>query len=163
MLRIITCFIISLGTYTALWSQDISQERDSLVQEIRDLQQYLTKLDISTFDSLNAQKLVRFTSAFAEKYPQDSLSGAFLFMAADVSRGLGNFRTAIRYWKQFFDQYPEHELHPMSLFLRGFTWQVNLKEEEEAQQCFEQFVQQFPEHELVRDAKTFLKQISDRQ
>ena len=140
-----------------LMAQSNLMDKDSLLSSIRSLQERLKGVEVSTTtNDREANRFVQKCMLFAKSYPKDSLSKQFVFMAADVSRGLGNYIKAIEYWQLYYDTYPDTRLHPVSIFLMGFTYYENLKDQDKAKIYFNKFLKKSPAHELARDAKVFL-------
>jgi len=140
-----------------LMAQSNLMGKDSLLSSIRSLQERLKGVEVSTTtNDREANRFVQKCMLFAKSYPKDSLSKQFIFMAADVSRGLENYGKAIEYWQLYYDTYPDTRLHPVSIFLMGFTYHENIKDQGKAKLYFNKFLKEYPEHELARDAKVFL-------
>ncbi len=108
-------------------------------------------------DTALALQYVAQASAFAEKYPQDSMSALLLFRAADVARGVGEYGKAIQLWGQVWRTYPDFKLAPDALFLQAFTFDNDLKDVEEARKYYQKVIAHFPNHPLTGQAEQLLK------
>lgn len=108
-------------------------------------------------DTQTAKDLVSKSQLFAEQYPQDSMTAIYLFRAADVSRGLGDYELAINLWGQVNREYSNFKRAPDALFLQGFTYDRDLKDAAKAKQYYQQFLEKYPDHTLVKDASLMLQ------
>ncbi len=125
--------------------------RGQQVEAIQQLEQKLRQQKDASLDTLSANALIEKSLAFAAAYPKDSLAPAFLFQAADVSRGIHKAEEAVRLWGRVQAEYPGYERAADALFLQGFTCENNLSDKERALAYYQTFLDKYPKHPLVDD------------
>ena len=96
---------------------------------------------------------------FANAFPDDSISPAYLFKAADLAHGMKKNREAIEIYKTFISKYPDHPKTAPSLFLEAFIYDSELKQKDTAKIIYKQFLEKYPSHPLASSAKASLAQI----
>lgn len=103
----------------------------------------------------SADSLVRLYLAYAEAYPDDTLSPEYLFRAGDLSQGIGRFDQAIDIFGKV-QRYPNYQKAGTASFLRGFVAENSKGDTALARKYYEQFLQTYPSHPLNSDAKLSL-------
>jgi tetratricopeptide (TPR) repeat protein len=96
---------------------------------------------------------------YARSLPKDSLAPVYLFRAADVARGIGDFPLAITLWGKVNKDYPDYERAPEALFLQGLTAENDRKDKAAAQAFYSDFLTRYPRHPLSKDAQLLLDYI----
>ncbi|MBR9831159.1 tetratricopeptide repeat protein [Acidiluteibacter ferrifornacis] len=107
----------------------------------------------SSMDITNANLLIEGYVKYANEYPEDSESATFVFKAAEVSLGLNQGTTALALYTKVYEDYPEFEKRPYSLFLQAFINENNLGKLEEARVIYEKFIADYPDHPMADDAQ----------
>jgi TolA-binding protein len=107
-----------------------------------------------------AQLFVEKATAYATAFPQDSTAADWLFKAADVSRGLGEFGKAIQLWGKVWREFPDNEKAPDALFLQGFTYDSNLQDATNASRYYKRFLETYPDHPYVPEVEKLLAVIN---
>jgi len=132
-------------------------ERDNMAAQIEALEdEILSKRESTVFDTVSATTYINRTNEFTEAYPQDTLNPVFLFKSGELSRGLGEFPMAIKFWNRVATEYPHHRLAPEALFLQGFTYDNSLGMIEEAAPHYELFLERYPKHPIANDVQMLL-------
>ena len=127
--------------------------------EIIRLQSRLATQPDATLDLKTAQQLIDRSQLYARNFPQDSLAPVYLFRAADVARGIGQYDLSVTLWEKVQQIYPGFSKVPDALFMQGFTYENNLKNTCLARQCYKFFLQRYPQHHLRRTVQTSLQQL----
>lgn len=154
-LSLITLAFIGCGAPAEV--TDKNKPKEQLAEEILALETSLKQaIDNPVIDTAVAGSLIRKTDVFASRFQQDTLTPAFLFKAAAVARGLGQFEKAIDSWDRIATVYPDFEKVPESLFFQGFTYDNDLENLPAAEEKYEAFLEQFPKHPIAKDAKMLL-------
>ena len=120
----------------------------------------LEKEVFDTTKSVNygvAINLMVLYSRYANTYPEDSLSPEFLYKAAEIARGAGDGRNAVRYFKLLLDKYPNYPKRAASIFMLAFTYENLLNDTANARKYYTEFIDKYPKHELADDARQLLK------
>jgi tetratricopeptide (TPR) repeat protein len=120
--------------------------------EIDGLEQALLGDSLGGFDRERALGLVRKYDAFAAAHPADTLSAWYLFKAGNLSKDLGDYAAAIRYYGRC-SEIETFARREVALFLQGFTYENNLQDLENARRIYTEFLARYPDHGLARDAR----------
>lgn len=133
-------------------------EADSkaLTDELRTLEVQIRQAQDVTKIEGTAREFVNKSLAFAEAFPTDSLAALWLFRAAGVQRGLGEFGKAIQNWGKVWRNYPQSGMAPDALFLQGFTYDADLRDTIQARNYYNQFLEKYPDHEFAEQTRQLL-------
>jgi tetratricopeptide (TPR) repeat protein len=101
-------------------------------------------------DDFKAKDFINNAESFAVAMPKDTASGSFLFMAAEVARASAS-------WTKALSLYTNLVQAPVSLFIKGFLLETQLKDSESAVKIFKQFLAQYPTHQFADDAKFLIE------
>ena len=96
---------------------------------------------------------------YANKCVGDTLVPEFLFRRADVLRGQGKIRQAIKEFKGIHDGYPNFDKKSTCAFLTAFLYETELNDDEMAKKLYLQVVELYPdshEAEVASIALQFL-------
>lgn len=108
-------------------------------------------------DADSAKELVAKSQSFAEKYPNDALSAEYLFKAADVARGLGNYKEAVEIWLKVYTDYAAtYAKAADALFLTAFTYDKDLQDKGKAKEYYSLFLDKYPKHPYTKDVKLMM-------
>lgn len=91
----------------------------------------------------------------------DSLAAEYVFNAADLYRGIGEYKKAIESWYIVYKAYDrdEHPKAPHAMFQCAFTYDGMLHRKDLAKTMYTKFLKRYPNHPLAKDAKLLLKNI----
>ena len=160
-MRVLVLFFIllicSCAETTSQQAKDV--DRAKLLADLKSLEQKLENDKSAKIDTTLAKQMIEKSIAFVKAFPKDSLSGSYLFRAADVSVGVGEYQLAIDYWEQMQEQYKEHEKAPIALFFQGFTCENNLKDKTKASAYYQAFLSKYPNHQYADQIKLLLEQM----
>jgi tetratricopeptide (TPR) repeat protein len=133
------------------------QERNRFVEDIRQLESALASQQTGKLDVETARTLIARSEAFAVAFPEDSLAAVYLFKAADVARGIGDYAGSIDLWKEVYSKFPQREKAAEALFLVAFTYDKDMEDPENAGKTYQTFLDEFPTHPLAKDAGLLLQ------
>ena len=102
-----------------------------------------------------AFRYLELADRYARRYPNDSLRTGYLFVAADVARGLGEAQRAISLWERVRKDSTAIEA-PTALFLQGFTAETQLQDRRRAAAYYRSFLRQYPAHPLAAQVRQLL-------
>ncbi|MBL0342614.1 MAG: tetratricopeptide repeat protein [Bacteroidetes bacterium] len=74
-------------------------------------------------DAVKAKEIIGLYTAFADKFPADTMSASFLFKAADISSKINETEQAISLFGKLYKLYPQNKNAPFALFLQGFIYE----------------------------------------
>ena len=157
--------VLIIGWYGCNSSGQTKHQADKskLEDTIKTLQSELAQQEDVTKDVTSAKTLVVRSQLFAEKYPQDSMAAVYLFRAADVSRGLGDYRLAIKLWGEVNEKFTAFKRAPDALFLQGFTYDRDLEDTGQAKLHYRKFLEKYPGHPLVKDVTLMLQYLEQEK
>ncbi|MFM7218136.1 MAG: tetratricopeptide repeat protein [Bacteroidota bacterium] len=110
-------------------------------------------------DSARAAALCARYVAFAEKFRNDSLAPEFLFRAADLSQGIGNFNYSLRCYDSLLAAHPVSPKAPAALFMRAFLFDQRMGAKDEAIKAYSAFLNAYPDHPLAGSAEVSRMQL----
>ena len=128
-----------------------------LLATIHSLEQKVFEDSTGTINRGPAIELILKYSQYANLFPQDTISPDYLFQAADLSRGIGDGKTAIIFYKRLIKNYPNANKRAISIFLTAFTYENLMNDTANARKYYTQFLKEYPKHEFADDAKMSLK------
>ena len=130
------------------------------VEEINNLESQVFGVGASP-EKENIVKLVDAYVLYAKQNPDDVKSAEYLFKALDVVVGVNaeGPQKAIDIANIMIEQYPEFEMTPMAMFLKGFVYETMMNDNEKALDTYHQFLERYPNSSLVNDVKSTIENI----
>ena len=109
----------------------------------------------------NVIQLVDAYLLFAQQNPNDLQSPDFLFKALDVAVGVNaeGPQKAIDIADVLIEKYPDFEMTPMALFIKGFVYENMIGDLQNAEMTYRQFIEKYPESPMVGDVKATLENL----
>ena len=134
-------------------------DKEQLADEIKQLEETLKAKSALQIDQTLAKDLINKNVFYAETYPEDELSPAYLFRAGNVAIGIGSFKEAVGFFEIVHQKYLNYDRAPDALFLEGFTYENHLNDLENAKKCYNDFLKRFPENQLAEQVRVVLDNI----
>lgn len=130
------------------------------VEEINKLESQVFGVGASP-EKENIVKLVDAYVLYAKQDPDDIKSPEYLFKALDVAVGINaeGPQKAIDIADIMIEQYPNFEMTPMAMFLKGFVYENQMNNYEKALDTYHQFLDKYPNSPLVNDVKSTIENI----
>ena len=146
--------ILSLALMMASCGQKMT------VEEINKLESQVFGVGASP-EKENVVKLVDAYVLYAKQNPDDVKSAEYLFKALDVAVGINaeGPQKAIDIADIMIEQYPNFEMTPMAMFLKGFVYENMMTDYEKALDTYHQFLEKYPDSPLVNDVKSTIENI----
>ena len=90
---------------------------------------------------------------FAKQNPNDSQSPEFLFKALDIAVGVNaeGPQKAIDIANVLIDKYPDFEMTPMAMYLKGFVYENKLGDLHNAEITYRHLIEKYPDNPMVGD------------
>ena len=101
------------------------------------------------------RQYIRLAERYARAYPTDTLATRYLFVAADVARGLRHYEQALALWARVSEQ-AAFANAPEAIFLSGFTTETGLRDPARAAAYYREFLARYPTHELAGQVRQLL-------
>ena len=130
------------------------------VEEINKLESQVFAKDVKV-EKENVVKLVDAYVLYAKQNPDDSQSPEYLFKALDVAVGINaeGPQKAIDIADIMIEQYPDFEMTPMAVFLKGFVYENMMTDYDKALDTYHQFLERYPNSPLVNDVKSTIENV----
>ena len=98
---------------------------------------------------------------FAKQNPNDSQSPEFLFKALDmaVGTGVGGSQKAIEIANVLIEKYPDFEMTPMAMYIKGFVYENMIGDLQNAEMTYRNFIEKYPDNPMVEDVKSTLENL----
>lgn len=130
------------------------------VEEINKLESQVFGVGASP-EKENIVKLVDAYVHYAKQNPDDIKSPEYLFKALDVAVGINaeGPQKAIDIADIMIEQYPNFEMTPMAMFLKGFVYENMMNDNEKALDTYHQFLERYSNSPLVNDVKSTIENI----
>jgi len=137
--------------HTKVNVKDLSRTKEDRLEVIAQLE----KEALTTGDTLNpdiAQQLMIGYLDFATVHREDSMSGEYIFRAAEIAMNLGKYRTAIRYFTEVHDGFPLFDKHIEAGYMVPFIYDVHINDRGLAREMYGRIAEAYPDHPLGREA-----------
>jgi len=123
--------------------------------EISELEKdFLSKSDIQTgTNKAKAEHLVRRYRDYVNMNPNDSISAEYLFKAADLNIGLGNYEASIKYLDRLTTDFPTYERIVEIWLFKGFIYENYLNSHANAVSTYDKLMEKYPNHRLAAEAQ----------
>ncbi len=130
------------------------------VEEINNLESQVFGVGVSP-EKENVVKLVDAYVLYAKQNPDDVKSADYLFKALDVAVGINaeGPQKAIDIADVMIEQYPDFEMTPMAMFLKGFVYENMMMDYEKALDTYYQFLDKYPNSPLAADVESSIKNV----
>lgn len=128
--------------------------RQERVDEITDFEDSVFVNAIGA-DAATADKLTDLYLAFADKYPNDTLTPQFLMKGAEMQSNVLHTERAIGLFDRVISSYPDFSEVPMCYFLKGNAYDLN-SQYAEAKEAYQIFVDKYPDHFMASDTRKLI-------
>jgi len=109
------------------------------------------------YNPQDALAALRLYSTFTTKYPDDTLTPEYLFTAADLASGTGNYQQAAEYLETILDKYTMYPKYQDAMFAAALVYDNSLENVnhggERAIQLYEQIEAKYPGSYYAEQAK----------
>lgn len=151
-----TLFLATLFLFVIVGCKN-KQEKE--LQEIQNLENQYFSNKTAIQEPANFQILMEKYVAYADNYPQDTLSPELMMRAADIAANLSQPGYAITLYNRIYNDYPNFVKRPYALFMIGFVNENNIGDWDKAKEYYERFIHTYPDHEMAVVAKACLENL----
>ena len=140
--------------------EDVMHSIDMDTSLVKDYIKSLAREAFDATDSLKMPTIKKYqeaSEAFALSHPQDTMSGVFLFNAAELLREVGSTPDALELYAWIYNFFPTYSKASSALFMSAFTIDQTLKKPQEAKELYQLMIDKYPDDELADDAKFMLE------
>ena len=130
------------------------------VEKINELESKVFAKD-AVLSSENVIQLVDAYLLFAKQNPNDQQTPEFLFKALDVAVGINaeGPQKAINIADVLIEKYPDFEMTPMAMFIKGFVYENMIGDLQNAEMTYRQLIEKYPNNPMVEDVKSTLENL----
>ena len=130
------------------------------VEKINELESKVFAKD-AVLNSENVIQLVDAYLLFAKQNPNDQQTPEFLFKALDVAVGINaeGPQKAIDIADVLIEKYPDFEMTPMAMFIKGFVYENMIGDLQNAEMTYRHFIEKYPNNPMVEDVKSTLENL----
>ena len=121
------------------------------------LQTVNKSMDAGQLDKDATAKADSLMLAYANKFPNDTMSPEFMFKTAQLYKMQRNFSEANKLLDKLITDYPDSKAAPYGLFLNGFMYENDEFLLDKAKEHYELFLKKYPNHQLAPSVKTSLQ------
>ena len=138
MKRIATVIILAATLLVAC-----GPSREERIEQIEDFEDSIFESAVAA-DETTADQLTALYTAFADKYPDDTLTPQFLFNDE-----------AVALYDRIINDYPHFEDLPICYFLKGIAYESD-SQFEKARQAYQTFVDKYPDHYMADQTRKMI-------
>jgi len=136
-----------------------SSQKQDKESQIKQLEGQLFSDENKMVDRNKANELIALYIEFADEFPENEQSPAYLFKAGDMAMNLSMPRRSIEVFDRILNNYPDYEKAPQCLFLKAYVFENNLGDLKEAKKTYEQFLKKYPDDDFADDAEISIKNL----
>ena len=156
----ITIIISSILLISCVNNESKKEVKNTVsISDINTLEAELFNTVNATPDMTKARQLAELYIEYAELYPNDTNSPEFLFKASDISMNVQSPRLTISLFDKILNTYPNYKNVPTIMFLKGFVYEDQLNDYDNARKCYLDFLDKFPNSDFADDAVVSLKNL----
>jgi outer membrane protein assembly factor BamD (BamD/ComL family) len=133
--------------------------REKMSGSIKEMEDRIFSPQSFSFDNAKADSLLARYDEFIDRFPKDTLTARYLFMAGQVAMNAGEGKKAIAYFDRFAKDFPGHPKAPMCLFFKGFVYETTLHDMDNARVSYQEFCDKYPSHEFADDARLAIQNL----
>ena len=151
--------ILKLAAFISIVFFACSSPKENKESQINVLEENLFSDENKMVDKNKANELIAAYFEFADEFPENEQSPAYLFKAGDMSMNLNMPRKAIQVFDRILKDYPDFQKAPQCLFLKGYVYENSLGELGEAKKIYEEFLIKYPDDDFADDAEVSIKNL----
>ena len=152
--------IVRLIAIATLWLTACKSDKQKLVEIINAGEEKMFNDKSSKFSDSAATSVLKHYLAFADAYKDDTLSGEYIFRAAELENSLHSYKEAVDLYERLITSYPGHPKVAAALFMQAFVFDTGLHNPEKAKTKYKEFLDKYPGHQLAASAKATYDQLN---
>lgn len=162
MVLIGVALLWSCGTPKEQGDKTEPQTNESRQEEISRMENELRgKTELSAHvNKARADALIKRYRDYVVLNPGDSISAEYLFKAADLSIGIGNYQASINYLDRIITDYPGYHKIVEILLFKGFIYENYMNSHAEATKAYKDLINRYPNHRLAKDAEAAIQNLT---
>ena len=109
---------------------------------------------------VKADLLVKRYRDYVSMNPRDSVSADFLFKAADLSIGIGNYEASVNFLTRLTEDFPQYDKIVEIWLFKGFVFENYMNNHAEAVAAYNRLIEKYPNHRLAKDAQSAIDNLT---
>lgn len=105
------------------------------------------------------EELITYYITFAEENLDNKQSPEYLFKAVNISVNMDNPQRTIEIADKLIKNFPQYDNTPMAMFIKGFVYETQFNDIDEARKIYHLFIDTYPDDEMVDDAKAAIENL----
>ncbi|MFO8055573.1 MAG: tetratricopeptide repeat protein [Bacteroidales bacterium] len=150
--------LLASGIALQACKQNKEKSPEENQEAIEDLEESLYQ-STAAMDKDTVNLLVKKYDAYAKRYPEDSLAQQYLFRAARLKMAVEDFEGGLKYLEKIEAKYPDSDLLPAVLLLKGNIYGDYLNDFDKAEKAYQRIVDEYPASEFARDAEISIRNL----
>ena len=152
--------VLSILLTTCLSLAACQSAKEKSIQQIKNAEKELFSQKNKEVNVELASNLIKAYILFADQQPTDSLSAGYVYKAAEISDGIGDGESAIKYYQRVIDTYPNYHKAAQCLMLQGFVAETTLHNKDLALKYYSDFIIKYPNHLLTKSVQASVVNLS---
>ncbi|MEZ4721877.1 MAG: tetratricopeptide repeat protein [Flavobacteriales bacterium] len=137
------------------------QSAESRRTEIMEKEKQIGNPDIgNSLGRAKAKELVTLYRNYISVNPKDSITADYLFKAADLSVGLGEYQAALNLLDRLINEFPKFDRAPEMMLFKGFICENYMNNHAMAVKSYQALIDRYPNHRLAADAKSAIENLT---
>lgn len=128
-------------------------------QYINEVAEHVFNDTTGIIDEARAKQYIAACEAFALIHKGTDKGADYLYKATETLRALRQPEKCLAIYDQLIMDYPEHRRAAQALFLKGFTYDNDLGDYENARKYYEEFLAKYPNDDFASSAQFLLENL----
>lgn len=154
----LSLLVLLLGLMACQGDQS-AQGEANLEAKIAELGKSMYNESTNRLDDNVANEFIQTCEAFVKANPKHEKAAEYLLKSGETARTMKNFTKGISLYDRILQEYPDHAKAPQALFLKGFTLDNDMNQQDQAKAIYESFLSKYPNDEFADDTKFLLDNI----
>lgn len=125
--------------------------KEKAIKQIKQVEALVLNPQHRDIDPELGKRVIAAYENYSNQFPEDPYSAECLFKAGEVSKGMGEYHSAVVLFERCEKEYSSNSKAPYALFFKGFILENFLNDTIHARVAYEQFLKRYPNHELKKD------------
>ncbi len=135
-----------------------SNSKTKMTAKINTLEKEL-KDSKNAYDKKKSEELMSTYLAYTETYKKDTIVPSYLFKAGEICMNLNKSQKALELFDRVSKEFPDFKKAGDCLFLKGFIYENNLQDINNARTAYMDFIKKFPTHQFADDAQILIQNL----
>ncbi len=141
----------------------VEQTNDERQAEIASMEKEISgavKTERTAVLDAKADRLLKRYRDYVGINPRDSMTSEYLFRAADLSVGMGQYDAAIAYIDWLHKDFPKFRKSVEMYLFKGFIYETYLNDHAKAVSSYTKLIEKYPNHRLASDARASIDNLT---